>query len=367
MSIGRIEMVDGVKKNVVYATLGGTGGIQVGNVQDLSIEENTDNLTLKWKDPDNVVFNGETIAEWVGTKVVRKEGSSPESVTDGTFVVDSTVKDQYAVEGLQDADVEPNTQYNYALFPYTTKNVYTLSDLNRVSGILTSNPDPILANNTWGQINEASVSGVAKEIWNIGDEKDGFKIIDFDHDDLADGSGKAGITFDVISSERTAESVYSANYSSYISYPNSTLKSTLETTVWELLPEELKEYVKIVKKAIPLSYNTSYRYDVQNLDFKLFPFALAEMFEPNQTIKYGPYSSTTIAIGGTQKFTLEGTKYEGINKWFYLDGIRKTGYTRTYMCSSLSKKEIFTYDTSGNDIYKEYANVSYPIRYGFCI
>lgn len=250
MSIGRIEMVDGVKKNVVYATLGGTGGIQVGNVQDLSIEENADNLTLKWKDPDNVVFNGETIAEWGGTKVVRKEGSSPESVTDGTLVVDSTVKDQYAVEGLQDTDVVEDSQYNYALFPYTTKNVYTMSDKNRVNGMLAEYPyDKILANNTWSEISEASQMGIAKNIWKLGDAKDGFKIIGFDHDDLTDGSGKAGITFCMDSLEWTpTDALDSRTGTAYYTYVQMVNLASWINTVKGLMDAEMVKYVKKVDK-----------------------------------------------------------------------------------------------------------------------
>ena len=369
MSIGRIELVDGKKQYVRYATMGGsggeTGGVQVGNVKDLSINESTDNLTLKWKDPDNVVFNGELIAEWAGTKVVRKEGGNPENVEDGTLIAESTVKDQYAVDGLQDSDVVVDTQYNYALFPYTTKNIYTRSDLNRVRGSLMEY-NPILSENTWKIIHGASALGIAKNLWKIGDEKDGFRIIDFDHDDLSDGSGKAGITFDVISSKYTTKSKYASTNTGYVNYPQSVLKDTLETTIWDLLPEDLKEYMKPVDKAASMSYSNSYRFGVTNISCKLFPFSLVEIFGA-ATVSTGEYS--TVAVGGSQKYTLEGTKYEGINKWFYLDGKKVMGTTRTYACSSSSDKDMFYYTTDTYDIYKGsgYVTREHDVRYGFCI
>lgn len=139
VSIGRIEVVDGVKQFTGYPLQGGStqvSGAQVGNVRDLVLKSRPDSLVLTWKDPENVIFNGEPIAEWAGTKVVRKEGGNPESVDDGTLVADSTVRDQYAVDGLQDSDVLVDTQYNYALFPYTAQNVYTTEDSNRISGTL---------------------------------------------------------------------------------------------------------------------------------------------------------------------------------------------------------------------------------------
>lgn len=274
MSIGRIEMVDGVKKNVVYATLGGTGGIQVGNVQDLFIEEKSDNLTLKWKDPENVVFNGETIAEWAGTKVVRKEGSSPESVTDGTLVVDSVVRNQYAVDGLKDFDVSEDLQYNYALFPYTSKNIYTMSDQNRIEGFLKSTYDPILQNNTWGDISRASRQGVAKDWWKVGDKKDGYMIMGFDHDDLSNGGGKAGVTFLLQDSGKFEKGKYSSNIN-FVDYANSEIQDVLNR-LYEALPEEIKKNIKSVnKKYQPTSTIGSGNY--LSVSQKLFLFSCYEV------------------------------------------------------------------------------------------
>lgn len=139
VTIGRIEVVDGVKQFVGYPLSGGGGGAevssaQVGNVRDLVLKGRPDSLVLTWKDPENVIFNGEPIAEWAGTKVVRKEGEPPQSIEDGVLITDSTVKDQYSADGLQDTNVVDDVVYNYALFPYTTQNAYTASDANRVSG-----------------------------------------------------------------------------------------------------------------------------------------------------------------------------------------------------------------------------------------
>ena len=139
VTIGRIEVVDGVKQFVGYPLSGGGGsvevsGAQVGNVRDLVLKSRPDSLVLTWKDPENVIFNGDTIAEWAGTKVVRKEGEPPKSIEDGVLITDSTVKDQYSADGLQDTNVVDDVVYNYALFPYTTQNAYTASDVNRING-----------------------------------------------------------------------------------------------------------------------------------------------------------------------------------------------------------------------------------------
>lgn len=139
VTIGRIESVEGAKQFVGYPLSGGGGsvevsGAQVGNVRDLVLKGRPDSLVLTWKDPEDVIFNGEPIAEWAGTKVVRKEGEPPQSAEDGVLITDSTVKDQYSADGLQDTNVADDVVYNYALFPYTSQNAYTSSDMNRING-----------------------------------------------------------------------------------------------------------------------------------------------------------------------------------------------------------------------------------------
>lgn len=339
MSIGRIEMVDGVKKNVVYATLGGTGGIQVGNVQDLSIEENADNLTLKWKDPDNVIFNGETIAEWGGTKVVRKEGSSPESVTDGTLVVDSTVKDQYAVEGLQDTDVLDDSQYNYALFPYTTKNVYTMSDLNRASSGF-GGYDPIFENNSWSKIAKASREGTASNIWSVGDVKDDIYIFGFDHDDLSDGSGKAGITF----AAGKAHQFMGKISDSYVPYPNLTLLNSNIDTFKSGLPSEIVENVRKVTKQYTSRFNSYTDYSISNTDVDFFLPSTKEIVGTHELGERYEYCVLDkkdcfyLSTSNTQKYyytrnMVSGNKYRDfrvLSNGFYDDVLNITTVTDIY-------------------------------------
>lgn len=257
---------------------GGLGGVPLSDCKNLALKESNDKLTLTWMDPENVVFNGETIAEWEGTKVVRKEGGSPVSVEDGILVADSKVKDQYAVEGLQDTDVVADTQYNYALFPYTAKNVYTMSDLNRISGSLMSY-DPVLANNTWAQISEASALGLAPELWKLGDEKDGCAIIGFDHDDLADGSGKAGISFVCNDDGKTETGPWYTPNTASILYNTSRVATRLNN-IYEnagesngILPIEIKKEIKMVKKDY-IADSTSLRI----LNVHLFLLSVCEVF-----------------------------------------------------------------------------------------
>lgn len=283
---------------------GGLGGVPLSDCKNLALKESNDKLTLTWTDPENIVFNGETIAAWEGTKVVRKEGSSPMSVDDGILVTDSKVKDQYAVNGLQDTNVVADTEYNYALFPYTAKNVYTMSDLNRISGSLMSY-DPVLANNTWEQISEASALGLASALWSLGDEKDGCAIIGFNHDDLADGSGKAGITFvcnngNFVNNYWYSPSTDSAFYE--YSYVNSYLDEIYKGTKEGSLSEDVRSVMKKVKKEC-LSRNGSKKF----LDCYIFLFSAEELQLNKSVVEGGAYEGKNF-IQNTYRFYTR-TKY----------------------------------------------------------
>lgn len=342
MSIGKIQVVDNQKQYVRFATLGGAGsgeasGIQLGNVQDLTLKESTGHLTLSWKDPEDVVFNGEKIAEWAGTKVVRKEGSSPESVEDGILIADSTVRDQYSVDGLQDADVAAGTQYNYTLFPYTAKNVYTMSDLNKISGSLLSY-DPILENNTWAQIAEASKAGIAKDIWNLNDVKGDYIIAGFDHDDLADGSGKAGITFLQNNIDTCPKGIWGAAST----WVDSAARGTL-SEVYHALDEEIKNAIVTVKKDYKRAYD-SYYYNY--VDEHLF---LLSMNETGQNTQYSEGKSYVGAKIG-------GNFGENAN-WSRTTSMDSSSYACTYNVSS--GKISFRSNVSKTS--------SNYLRYAFCV
>lgn len=322
-----------------------SSGVPVGNVQNLSKTEGTDTLTLAWEDPQDIVFNNEPVAQWAGTKVMRKEGSYSEDENDGTLVVDSTVRDQYITEGFQDTDVLPDVEYHYTLFPYTEKNVYTKSDLNKVSGSLKPY-DPVLANNTWEQIDQASREGVAKELWNPGDEKDGYTIIGFDHDDLADGSGKAGITFVISDKEKMQNGVYhSGNFN--MPYNGSNAKETMDN-IYENGEDgiaDLKPYIKKVKKyfyAVPVT-STLY-----NIECHLFLLSASEIMNPLPAgVKY------------------EEARYEGMKS----DEIRNlvnAGYWTRTRRNSTSVHQAFVCGTDGS-LQSYNLSTSFYLRYGFCI
>lgn len=141
----------------------------LSDCENIVAESGSNGINLTWTDPDNLVFNDQTVAEWAGTKVVRKEGAKPTSVTDGVVVADSTVKDAHKTSPLVDTGaVTGGAEYNYLLCPYTTEGVVTESDFSRVM-VVKSSLNPVLDKNKWDDIIPAIESG--ENIWLPGDKK----------------------------------------------------------------------------------------------------------------------------------------------------------------------------------------------------
>lgn len=106
---------------------GGTG-FKVDDVSNFTaVADSSDaKVTLLWTDPDDFEIEGTVQAKWAGTIIVRKAYSEPKSTGDGTIVLNSTVKNQYSVNGFEDENVYLGTTYYYRAFPYTTDGVTTV-------------------------------------------------------------------------------------------------------------------------------------------------------------------------------------------------------------------------------------------------
>ena len=109
---------------------------------------------------------------------------------------------------------------------------------------------------SWQQIAQNAETGQANTIWNVGDEitfnlKDGnpltMQIIGFNHDDLSDGSGKAGITFGM-------KNLYYSTYPMNDSNTNAggweecKMRTSTIQEILNNLPDELQSVIKLVNK-----------------------------------------------------------------------------------------------------------------------
>ena len=133
---GKLEYFDGENWRQIA---GGSGSqVPLGNVVDFTAEPDDGKVILRWKDPDDIVVDGIIISKWAGTKILRKIGSYSDNENDGVLVVDSGVRNQYAVDGFIDTGLENDIEYFYMAFPYTTDGVYTSDVANRVSATPTA-------------------------------------------------------------------------------------------------------------------------------------------------------------------------------------------------------------------------------------
>ena len=89
-------------------------------------------VTLTWTDPKDkyATPEGETaqdpdqlVSVWDHTVLVRKTGSQPAGPNDGTVVVSSSVRDQYASAGYVDTGLQNDTTYYYGVFAYNADGV----------------------------------------------------------------------------------------------------------------------------------------------------------------------------------------------------------------------------------------------------
>ncbi len=156
---------------------------------------------------------------------------------------------------------------------------------------------------SWDEIDIISKSGYAPKYFKIGDEKiieliSGeiikVQIIGFNHDNLSDKSGKAGIT---IGLKNSLETKYIMNPTKYSGgWKESQIRNETLNNIYELLPTYLQNVIKNVDKitAIPLSQELEITSD------KLFLLSLFEIMGTNN-YKLGNNPYTILG---------EGTQYE---------------------------------------------------------
>lgn len=106
------EFVESLR-NIGIRLLDEPSGVSIEYVDDPVLS-----INIKWTDPSDINTYEPVPATWAGTVVVRKEGSAPKNVWDGTIVVDSTTKNAYSSTALADNNVNFDTTYYYGIFPY---------------------------------------------------------------------------------------------------------------------------------------------------------------------------------------------------------------------------------------------------------
>lgn len=156
-----------------------------------------------------------------------------------------------------------------------------------------------LSDASWELIDDLSKQ--ASNFWSVGDTKDivvngetlTVEIIGFNHDDLADGSGKAGITFGMKNLMANTRNMNPTNTNAG-GYEESEMFSYVNTTIFQGMDSELKNVIKEIKKDVDSGPNSS----VYKLNMKVFLFSETEVFgssnEYKEGSKYARFTSNTI-------------------------------------------------------------------------
>lgn len=220
---------------------------------------------------------------------------------------------------------------------------------------------------SWATIAAASADGTASTKYKVGDEKTitlttgeevTLQIWGFNHDNLADGSGKAGITIGMKNLLATTYAMNSSNTNSG-GWEASKMRTTTMPAILATLPEDLQTVIKEVNK---LSSEGGSNADALDTTAdKLFLFSVKE-------------------VTGTNTYSLdgEGTQYD---LWKTLlnngnipsrrikrlsNGDGNASYWWTRSASSGNSSSFCSFDTSGSvNLY--IANGSRGVCLGFCI
>ena len=133
----------------------------VGNFSNIRCVTSGTTVRIKFLDPSDLVLNNVVLAKWSKSVVVRKLGSYPTSIDDGTVVLTNTVRNQYSSSAFIDT-IENGTTWYYGFFSVTEDGV--IND-NVAEGLNSA----VTANITENDILDALRSGEINEILEAGD------------------------------------------------------------------------------------------------------------------------------------------------------------------------------------------------------
>lgn len=143
-------------------------------------------------------------------------------------------------------------------------------------------PDPVFANNDWATIIKACQLRLVPSTWVVADQKPmlingtnyAIDIIGKDHDDYADGSGKAPLTLQMHDCYGTGYGINSANNNSG-GWKNCVMRNTHLPAIMALMPGEVQAAIKEVNKVSGVGGTIN---SVETVADKLFLLSEWEVF-----------------------------------------------------------------------------------------
>lgn len=235
------------------------------------------------------------------------------------------------------------------------------------------------AGGSWEDIIAIAEAGQAEEYFAIGDKKDivaengaqiRLTIIGFQHDDLADGSGKAAMTI--------AVGTTSANSSKYLtetftmSSDWTEVASMIDNAYLSYFPEIVRSNIKTVNK--PCANRIAFQeYELITVPFNLFTLSVEETkIYRYMTTEYKSeqWYKLVVKLGETYEWFNINSDYYGLrpynltgaNDWWLrqVGGGSKENYTWYYKYAQGTGQNIFDMDSASNSTLKK-------LRFAFCI
>jgi len=231
---------------------GGGGGTPqlCGQVENFKAGLGNLSAILSWTAPSPDEDNS-----FVGARIVRKTGSAPTGINDGTVVYEGTAL-TYTDTGLT-----AGTTYYYRAFAYNAKKRYQTAYrvASRTAIALNSN----FADNTWERIMEACHSGGVLDTWVAGDSKtmtiDGvdyqFDIVGKNHDTYTAG-GIAPLTFGLHDCYANTAKMNNTNTNKG-GWEGSKMRTETLAAILAKMPENIRNGIRTVNKLCATGGNDS--------------------------------------------------------------------------------------------------------------
>ena len=320
---------------------GGGGTPQLcGQVENFKAGLGNLSAILSWTAPSPDEDNS-----FVGARIVRKTGSAPTGINDGTVVYEGTAL------SCTDTGLTAGTTYYYRAFAYNAKKKYQTEYrvINKTAVAL----NPNFASNTWELIMEVCQGGSVPDTWVTGDSKtmtiDGvnyqFDIVGKNHDTYTAG-GIAPLTFGLHDCYGTEYPMNSSGTNS-TGWDSSKMRTETLTAILAKMPENIQNGIRAVNKLTATSGSEN---AIKTASDKLFTFSEMEV-----------YGSATKSYSG------EGKQYD-----YYKAGnskVKKVGGTASgwWLRSPTKNNSSFfcVVDTKGL-VGMGGAGNSYAVCFGFC-
>ena len=272
---------------------GGGGGTPqlCGQVENFKADLGNLSAILSWTAPSPDEDNS-----FVGARIVRKTGSAPTGINDGTVVYEGTAL------ACTDTGLTAGTTYYYRAFAYNAKKKYQTE--YRVASLTAMAIQPNFADNTWDTIVKVCHANAVPDTWITTNSKtmtiDGksyqVDIVGKNHDTYTAG-GIAPLTFGLHDCYGTKYPMNSSGTNS-TGWNSSKMRTETLPAILAKMPENIQNGIRAVNKLTATSGSNS---KIKTASDKLFTFSEKEV-----------YGDVTVSYDG------EGKQYD-----YYKAGNRK--------------------------------------------